>query len=206
MLLSIELAELDSGELGESVAFVGGFERTAQQMLFLHRLRAVSRIDATGGEVEDFGDAIFVSRMEQVESYQQIIMEKVHGRGLVGEDASYFSGGNVDLFRSMVADKPVDFRRIAKIRMPEGQDEVIGGVSSMEEFTGEGAADHATVACHVDRRSAHGVVLFDGGRNTTTAQGNGAEELQLPTMPEWPCYVNGDWISGVIHAFPSRCV
>src|SRR4051812_39785141 len=43
-------AELDAGNLGDGVGFVGLFERAGEQVFLLDRLGAVARVDATGAE------------------------------------------------------------------------------------------------------------------------------------------------------------
>jgi hypothetical protein len=57
VLLAVGLAQLDGGDLGDGVPFVGRLERAGQQRLLRHRLRRELRIDAGGTERQQLLDA-----------------------------------------------------------------------------------------------------------------------------------------------------
>jgi hypothetical protein len=46
VLAVVAFAELDAGDLGDGVGFVGGLERAGEEVVFLDRLGAVARVDA----------------------------------------------------------------------------------------------------------------------------------------------------------------
>jgi len=66
ILLAIGFAGFDSGNFGDGVPLIGGFEGTGQEIVFLKRLRRKLRINARGAEEEQLLDLVAVSRVNNV--------------------------------------------------------------------------------------------------------------------------------------------
>ena len=108
VLSMVGLAQFKPGNLGDGIPLVGCFQRAAEQIVFLYRLRAVARIDAGGAQKGQFFCAISISRFHNMRLYQQIVAQKLNGPRGIGLNAAHHRGGVKDIFRPGVRKKPLD--------------------------------------------------------------------------------------------------
>ena len=69
-------AHLDAGNLGNGVGAVRCFQRTCQQVFFLHRLGRVLGIDAGGTEVEQFFHSCTVRGVDDVRRDYKVVVDE----------------------------------------------------------------------------------------------------------------------------------
>jgi hypothetical protein len=96
MLTTVGLAKLDAGDLGDRIGCVGRLQGPRQQCLLRNRLRSVTRIDARRAEKQKFFDTRAVSSMDDVRFNEQIVIEKVGRKSIVGVQPSHAAGCQED--------------------------------------------------------------------------------------------------------------
>ena len=84
VLAPVGLAKLDAGDLGDRIGLVGGLERRSQQRILGNRLRRFARIDARGAEEHELLNLSAVRRVNDVGFDEQVVVEKIGGKGIVG--------------------------------------------------------------------------------------------------------------------------
>ena len=95
-------AHLHTGDLGDSIGSVGGFEGTREQVLFANRLRAIPRIDTRGAEKhETRGSPARQARVNDVRLNRQVFVDELGGKVVVGGDAAYLGGTQQHELRSL---------------------------------------------------------------------------------------------------------
>ena len=96
MLTSVEFAELQPGDLGDGVGFVGRLERAREERLFLDRLRGELGINAGAAQKEDPFHPRLIGRLYEIRGDHEVVVEEVGGPGVVGVDTADFGGGDDD--------------------------------------------------------------------------------------------------------------
>src|SRR4029453_7686145 len=92
VLATVGLTKLDTGDLGDRIGFVGRLQRSCQQRRLRDRLRSLTRIDTRRAEEQKFFDTRAVRSMDDVGFNEQIVIEKVGRKSIVGVHAPYAAG------------------------------------------------------------------------------------------------------------------
>ncbi|GBE48596.1 hypothetical protein BMS3Bbin12_01776 [bacterium BMS3Bbin12] len=126
VLAPVGLAHLDAGDLGHGVPLIGRFQRTAQQVFFLDRLRGVLGVDAGGAEEQEFAHAGAVGDVDDVGLDEQVVANELGGPGVVGEDAADLGGDEEDVLGADFFEKGVYRRLVGEVEFGVGPgDEVV---------------------------------------------------------------------------------
>src|SRR5262249_31086008 len=96
MLAAVGLTKLDAGDLGNRIGFVGRFQGAREQCLLGNRLGSFTRIDARRAEEQKLFDTGAVRSMDDVGFNEQIVIEKVGWKSIVGVHAAYAAGSQKD--------------------------------------------------------------------------------------------------------------
>src|SRR5215475_3784657 len=96
MLAAVGLTKLDAGDLGDRIGFVGRLQRSRQQRRLGDRLRSLTRIDARRAEEQKLFDTRAVRSMDDIGFNEQIVIEKVGWKSIVGVHAAYAAGSQKD--------------------------------------------------------------------------------------------------------------
>jgi hypothetical protein len=73
-VLLVEIAtQLDRGDLGDGVGFVGGLQGAGQERIFTHGLRCVLRVDTAGTQVEELVHPTLPRGVDHVGSDLQVL-------------------------------------------------------------------------------------------------------------------------------------
>ena len=88
VLAAVVGAELQSGDLGERVAFVRRLQRASEQRVFSERLRRVLRVNTRAAEEEEFRYAELGGGLDDVVLDAEIIEEELDLKRGVGLDAA----------------------------------------------------------------------------------------------------------------------
>ena len=108
-VLQVEaLAQLQTGNLGDGIRFVGVFQGRGQQAIFLHGLRSLARIDAGASQEEQFLHAMAEALAYHVLLYLQVLVDEVCPIVQVGQDASHVGGGQYHGFRLFFIEELAD--------------------------------------------------------------------------------------------------
>jgi hypothetical protein len=87
-------AEIDAGDFGDGVGLVGGFERAGEEIVFLDRLGAFSRVDAARAQKTQILDAGLEGAVDDVVLDGEVFVDEVGAVGVVGVDAADAGGGD----------------------------------------------------------------------------------------------------------------
>ena len=150
VLATIGLTQPDSGNLGDGVRLVRRLERTAQQILFADRLRAISRIDARAAQVKQTLDAVHPARLRDGGVNHQVVVDELRRARGVGENAADRARDQEDVL-GLVRLEPVVHRRlIAQIELVSRGAEDIGEPGRIQTAHDRGT-DQATMSRDIDR-------------------------------------------------------
>ena len=146
VLAPVGLHQLDAGDLGHRVPFVGRLEGAGQDRVFADRLRREFRIEAARSEEDQLLHPVEARRFHDVRLDHQIVVEKVAGLRAVGLDAADLRRGEEDGLRA-IGGKPILHLPLpAKIdRTAISRDQV---AALTRQPTHQRRADHAMVAGH----------------------------------------------------------
>ena len=117
VLLAIGLAQLDRGDLGNRVPFIGRLQRTGQQRLLGYRLRRQLRIDAGGTEREQLLDAGLERSANDVEADRQIVSNEVRRKSIVGVNTADMTGGDDDRIRLIALQPRLGGRLLGEVEL-----------------------------------------------------------------------------------------
>ena len=104
MLTVIALAELDAGDLGEGVGFVGRLQGAGEQGLLRHGLGCALGVDAGGAEEQQLLHPMLMGGVDQVGLDHQVLVDEVGRIGIVGVDAT--DPGGADTGSDAAASSP----------------------------------------------------------------------------------------------------
>ena len=93
VLLAVGLTQLDAGDFGHRVPFVGRLQWAGQQRVFLDRLRRKLGIDARRAEKQQTIDAGEMGRVNDIGLDRQIVVDEIGGKHVIGVDAADLGGG-----------------------------------------------------------------------------------------------------------------
>ncbi len=94
VLLAVVFAELETGDLGDGVGFVGEFELGGEQGVFFEGLGRKLGVDAGGTEEEESGYAGLVGGVDSVAGDDEVLVAEVGGVCIVGVDTADLGGGH----------------------------------------------------------------------------------------------------------------
>ena len=120
VLLPVGLAELDPRDLGDRVGLVRGLEGAGEEVLLLHRLRALARVDAGAAEVEQPLHREEVGGVHHRGVDHHVVVDELGRPGGVGEDAAHRSRHQEDVLRAVRAEPVVDRRLVAQVELLAG--------------------------------------------------------------------------------------
>ena len=90
-------AQLDAGDLGDGVGFVGLLQRAGEEVVLLDRLGAVARVDATGAEETQILDSGLEGAVDDVVLDSEVFVNEVGAVGVVGVNAADSCGSHEDV-------------------------------------------------------------------------------------------------------------
>ncbi len=157
ILTPVRLAQPDAGDLGDGVRLVRRLERTAQQILFADRLRAVARVDARAAEVEQPRHVVRPARLHDRGVDHQVVVDELGRARAVGQDAADRARDEENIIGAVGLEPVIHRRLIAQIELvPRGAEDVgeAGGVQPAHERR----ADQAAMSGHIDSRIARDCV------------------------------------------------
>jgi len=93
MLAPVGLAQLDAGDLGDRIGFVGPLQRPGQQGFLGNRLGSLARINAGRAEEQKFFDIRLIRRADDVRFNEQIVVKEIRGEGVIRAQAADAAGG-----------------------------------------------------------------------------------------------------------------
>src|SRR5262245_45969758 len=96
VLATVGLTKLDAGYLGDRIGFVGRLQRSRQQRRLGDWLWSLTRIDARRAEEQKLFDTGAVRSMDDVGFNEQIVIEKVGRKSIVGVHAAHAAGSQKD--------------------------------------------------------------------------------------------------------------
>ena len=97
------LAQLDPGDFGHRVGLVGQFQRPGQQGLLPHGLGGVTRVDARRAQKKQPVDARFMRAMYHIAGHQQVLVDEIRRKAVIGLDTAHLGGGQVHLVYMLIA-------------------------------------------------------------------------------------------------------
>ncbi len=149
MLTSVGLAELDAGNLGDGVPFVGRLERSGKQVFLLQGLRSELGVDARASEKKQFANAKTSGGVDDVVLDREVPEEKVAGEIVVGLDAADLGCGKKDVLRTLGIEEAVDLSLIREVKFRRTSAEEICEALTLE-FSPDCAAGQAVVTSDVN--------------------------------------------------------
>ena len=153
MLAVVAFAELDAGDLGDGIGFVGLFQRTGQEEVLPDRLRAVARIDAARAEKAQALHTGQPGTVNQVGLDHQVLVDEVGAQRVVGVDAADDGGRNENEVGFLPGQKGMRRGLIEQVQRGTvtGQDVSVAGLFQPAHQRG---ADHAAMTGDVDLRGS----------------------------------------------------
>jgi hypothetical protein len=127
VLAVVAFAELDAGDLGDGVGFVGGFQRAGEQGIFAHGLRCKLGVDATAAQEQEFLHANPPGFVDDVGFDHQVLVDEFRRVGVVGVDAANLGGGEVDLVGLFGFEKGAHGGLIGEVEFGVGAGDDVGG-------------------------------------------------------------------------------
>ena len=151
VLLPVGLAELDPRDLGDRVGLVRGLEGAGEEVLLLHRLRAVAGVDAGAAEVEQPLHREEVGGVHHGGVDHHVVVDELGGPRGVGEDAPHRPRHQEDVLRPGRPEPVVDRRLVAQVELLPGRGRDAGEALRVEPPR-DGRPHQAPVPGHEDAR------------------------------------------------------
>ncbi len=141
--------EFITGDFCQSVALIGGLQRTGQQVFFLDRLRRLAWIDATGSEETELFHFMQKTLHDHVVLDLKVFEQELRAMRFVCHDPADFCPGENHIVRPLRIEELLDRLLIAEIEF--GMSPFLDiGVAFLFEFADACAADHAAMAADKD--------------------------------------------------------
>ena len=167
VLLSVGLAELDAGDLGDRIPFVRRLQRSGEQRLLFDRLRGQFRIDAGGTEEQETVDAGQMRGMNDVRFDHQIVVDEIGRERIVGVDAADLCGGQHNRVGTILPQPRLDAGLITQIHgLAIGLEDF---VTALGQTTGDRGPDHALVSGDPDFSRTHELIADVPSQSVITA-------------------------------------
>jgi hypothetical protein len=149
MLTSVGLTELDAGDLGDGVPFVGRLERSGKQVFLLQGLRCELGVDARAPEKEQFANAKTPGGVDDVVLDREVLEKKVAGKIVVGLDAADLGCGKKHVFGTFGIEEAADLRLVGEVKFRRSSAEEICEALTLK-LPPDGAAGQAVVTGNID--------------------------------------------------------
>ena len=150
-------AQFHRRDLGDGIALIGRLEGAGEDIVFLHRLRAVARIDARAAQIKQLAHAGAARGVDAVQRDHHVFVEEFHRIGDAGADAADMAGEMEDEVDFVLGKIAIDRRLIAQIELARRRRQQIC-VAVAAQPRDQRAADHAARAGDQDLRLlVHGV-------------------------------------------------
>ena len=91
--------------------------------------------------------------MDHVALDHQVLVDEFGGVGVVGMDAAYFGGSEIDLIDALALEEGADGGLVGEIKFGVGSGDQVGVALGLQR-PNDGGADHAAMAGDVDSWSA----------------------------------------------------
>jgi hypothetical protein len=125
VLAIVGLAQLQPGNLGDRVRFVGRLERPVEQGLFPHRLRRELRVDARGAEEQQALDPVVPGLVNDIVLNHQVVMHEFRRVAAVGVNAPDPGRGKKDIVRAPLCKKSRNLSLVGQIELSAPGDEQV---------------------------------------------------------------------------------
>ena len=143
-------AYLDTGDLGDGVRLVGRLQRAGEQRILGDWLRGKARVDTRRAQKEQPSHAGVQRRRDDVVLDGQILENEVGRVGVVGVNASYLGGGQIDLVDALLGEKARRRRLVEQVEFGAGtQHQIL--ITTLCQSAHQRRADHSAMAGDVDR-------------------------------------------------------
>ena len=159
ILTPVRLTEPDARDLGDGVGFVRRFERTAQQILFPDRLRAVTRVNARAAEIEQSRHVVGPARLHDRGVDHQVVVDELGRARAVGQNPTDRARDQEHIIGTVGLEPVIDRGLIAQVELvTRGAEDVreSGGVQPAHERR----ADEAAMSGDIDSRIARDCVCW----------------------------------------------
>ena len=148
IFLAIGLAQLDPGDLGDGVPFVGRLQGAGQQRVLGDRLGRKLGIDAGRAQEQKLFHAAQVRGLDDGGLDRQIVEQELRRIGVIGDDAADFGGGQQHGMRLVGFDPGGDRAGIAQIhRVAVNRQD---GAIFLFQLANQTGPDHAAMAGNPD--------------------------------------------------------
>jgi hypothetical protein len=133
---------MPASDLGDRIGFVGSLQGARQQCLLADRLWRLARINAGRAEEQKLLDTRAMCRMDDIGLDEQVVVEKVGWKRIVGVDAAHAAGSEKDDPRPMRRHPLFDMGLAAEVdRLSAWIEQQLTGLAP--EPAHHGASDHA---------------------------------------------------------------
>ena len=130
-------AVFQSGNLRQSVGFIGLFQLGCQQTLFFHGLGGHTRVNARRTQEFQLLAPVLPCRMDHVHLQDHVLVHEVSQGALVRFDAPDFRGGQKDIFRLFFGEETFDGLLMGQIEfLVRAGDDI--GISLTLQFAHDG--------------------------------------------------------------------
>ena len=142
VLLAVGLAHFDTGDFGDGVPLVGGFEWAGEKRLFADGLRGETGVDAGGAEKGEFGDVVAPGGVDNVGLDGEVVVNEFGGVEGVSEDSTDFGGGEEDEVGAVGGEEVVGLGLVAEVELSVGGGKEAGESCGLQSAD-EGCADES---------------------------------------------------------------
>ena len=150
ILAPVGLAHLDPGDLGHGIPLVRRFERAAEEILLLQRLRGEAWIDAARAQEQELLRSVPVGGVDDVRLDLQVLTKEICRVRIVRQNASHFGRSEKYIAWAVRGEERVDVRLIRQIELAmPGKEQA--AEAALNELPRNGAADEAGMACDQNR-------------------------------------------------------
>ena len=147
VLQVITLAHLDPGNLGNRIRFIRIFERRSKQAILRHRLRSVSRINASTPQEQEFLYLIQIRSMNHIVLNHQILVNKVGAVTAVRHNSSDMGGRQEHIFRLLNRKEIMNGLLVGQIQFHmRTQDKI--RIPFCLQILQDGGTDQAPMTCY----------------------------------------------------------
>ncbi len=159
VLAVVAFAELDPGDFGNGVGFVGAFQRAGEQGILAHGLRRQFGVDAAGAEKQQLFYAVAKGSIDDVGFNHQIVVNELGGVGVVGVYSAHLGSGQVDLIRFLGMEKSADGLLVREVEFGVSAGEEVG-LTLLLQGANNGRTHHAPMSGNINFGGCgHGRVL-----------------------------------------------
>ena len=149
VLAAVGLAQLEAGDLGHGVPFVGRLQRPGQQVFLLERLRGQPRINAGAAEKQQLAHAGLISAVDEVVLDLQVLEQELRRVLVVRQDAPHFGRRVQNVFGLFLRVELTDGRCVQQVQLGMRAADQAGKTAPLQ-LAPDRAAHQAAVAGDVN--------------------------------------------------------